>query len=133
MESSLDGGITWARDYAPSKRYRETVVDDLGEKCDKLAVFDATDLAVVDTPDGPVVSVALRDAGMAVRSTSGSWTRVPVSYGYQVPAPSPAPLVPLDPVPRRPPEPTGGRPTRPTPTCEPQCRQGKRNEGPRPA
>jgi hypothetical protein len=83
-------------------------VDDLGERCGGRAVFGAYDFAVADTTDGPVAVVALGDAGVAVRSVAGVWSRVPVSQG---PVPPPAttittparatrtaPLVPLDPV-----------------------------------
>ena len=115
VEASTDGGTTWARDYSPSKRYREDVVDDLGEKCDEPAPFDVSDLAVADTPHGPVVVVALRSAGVALRSPAGSWARIPLTNSWSAPAATPVvttsplpshpgqdrsepPLVPLDPV-----------------------------------
>ncbi|GAA2737416.1 hypothetical protein GCM10009867_24470 [Pedococcus aerophilus] len=161
VEASTDGGRTWARDYAPGKRYREEVVAELGEKCDEAAVFDVTDVAVADTPDGPVVAVALRAAGLAVRSASGSWTRVPFPDDEEVgtpvgttspppslsggtsstgapggtdrPTPAPEPLVPLDPLTPHPPEPTGGRPTGPpTRSCTVQCQHQDRTPEPAP-
>lgn len=122
VEGSTDGGRSWTTAWAPDRRYREDVVAELGERCGEKAVFDATDLAVADTADGPVVAVALRGAGLALGSPDGTWTRVPIDQKSPPPTltttvpPTPGlrPLVPLDPVPTR--SPARTRPHRSTTT-----------------
>lgn len=130
VEASVDGGRTWAADYAPTAAQREKVVDDLGELCDEKPLMDAWDLAVVDTDRGPVVVVPLLAAGAVLRSVDGTWTRMP---GATRPRKTPdlrwdevprGRIRPVDPVPTLdPPRPEYGRLT-PSPQASPQAPHG---------
>lgn len=127
VESSTDGGTTWSSDYRMPDDELATVRAEAGEGCQgdppPVAV---SDIAVLDTPRGPLVAVAAGNAGLLVRSTDGGWSRLSEEdfsrRSGTPPTPEPETLfTPLDQEPTRTPDPSSTAlppaPPRPTPPC----------------
>jgi hypothetical protein len=73
---TIDGGATWRTDYQMSEQTLETLRDDLGEQCGESPSFEVVDISVLETPSGPVVAVAARQAGLLMRLPGGQWKRL---------------------------------------------------------
>lgn len=76
IDQTVDGGARWGVAFGPTEPQRDEVLDGIGERCGEPARFAVDDLTVVETPGGPVVAAGLTDAGVAVRSPGGAWTRL---------------------------------------------------------
>ena len=119
VEASTDGGTTWTTDYRMPARQLEQVREAAGDGCgDDLPPVSPNDLAVLDTPQGPLVGVASGRAGLLLRDPDGTWTRLSDDdLARQAGTPSsPDPdtlFTPLDPTP------TSTRPSRTTPSTAP--------------
>jgi hypothetical protein len=125
VETTTDGGATWSTDYRMSARDLGQVREAAGETCDDEPLPVAPrDLAVLDTPDGPLVVVASGRAGLLLRQPDGTWShldddQVAREAGTPPTADPDVLFTPLDPTPtpttssRTQPSASPGPPTRP--------------------
>ncbi len=76
VEASTDGGATWSTDYRMPAEELTRVREAAGEGCkDDPPPVAPNDVAVLDTPRGPLVGVASGQAGLLLRDPDGTWTR----------------------------------------------------------
>ena len=104
VETSTDGGVTWSPDYAVPTADIEALRKEMGESCGEAPSVAVQDLAVLDTPRGPVVAAASGNAGLLLHTPTDGWTRLSeddlVDRTESAPTPDPGTLfTPLDPTP----------------------------------
>lgn len=76
VEATTDGGTTWSTDYRMPAQELARVREAAGEGCkDDPPPVAPNDVAVLDTPRGPLVAVASGQAGLLVRDPDGTWSR----------------------------------------------------------
>ena len=119
VEATTDGGTTWSTDYRMPAQELARVREAAGEGCkDDPPPVAPNDVAVLDTPRGPLVAVASGQAGLLLRDPDGTWSRqADDDLGRRAGTPTtPDPdtlFTPLDPTP------TPTRPSRTTPSTPP--------------
>lgn len=130
VEASVDGGRSWDTELTFSGEQQEEALEGVGESCGEEPQASLDHLAVMATPDGPVVAVTAHHAGAWLRGPTGEWRRVGRTELAAVPAPegvtrargglrSVPPVLP----PYAPPgEPPPGPVTPGPPTCPPRER-----------
>ncbi|SES47621.1 hypothetical protein SAMN05216199_4118 [Pedococcus cremeus] len=125
VEASDDGGATWSTDYRmPSQQLDRLRQDAEGGCKDDPPPFFPQDIAVLDTPHGPMVAVASGRAGLLLRDPDGTWSQVSTDDLGQRPGTAPTPdpdvlFTPVDPTPSttaRGPMPSSTPPIPPRPT-----------------
>ena len=76
VETTTDGGATWSTDYRMPEQELAQVRKAAGETCgDEPPPVAPNDIAVLDTPRGPLVAVVSGQAGLLLRNADGTWTR----------------------------------------------------------
>ena len=77
VETTTDGGATWSTDYRMAAQELTQVREAAGETCDDESLPVAPrDLAVLDTPRGPLVGVASGRVGLLLRDPDGTWAHL---------------------------------------------------------
>lgn len=71
-------GEPWRQELVLTSAERDEVHEEHDSDCGGPVSTAFVDLAVLDTPDGPVVLVAASAAGLAVRDVDGTWVRHPL-------------------------------------------------------
>ncbi|GAA1475900.1 hypothetical protein GCM10009623_03460 [Nocardioides aestuarii] len=130
VESSTDGGRSWDPELGFSAEQQEEALDGVAETCGEEPRGWLGDLAVMATPDGPLVTVTAFHAGVWLRDTTGEWRRLDLDELRAQPAPEgvePAPgwlrsVPPVVPPYAPPGEPTPVPATPGPPTCPPRER-----------
>jgi len=119
VEASTDGGATWSTDYRMPAQELADVREAAGEGCkDDPPPVAPNDVAVLDTPRGPLVAVASGQAGLLLRDPDETWSRqADDDLGRRAGTPTTPDadrlFTPLDPTP------TPTRPSRTTPSTPP--------------
>ena len=93
VDRSLDGGATWAADWAIPEDVREELAERYRPRGDWLGT---TGVAIFPTASGFQVWAVNRGDGLAVRHEDGSWERLGFSYRSEPPAVVPLPGEPTE-------------------------------------
>lgn len=76
VEVSTDGGRSWETELSFPAQEQGAVLEGVEKSCGQEPFAGLGDLAVLDTPGGPLVLVASGRAGAWLRSASGEWRLV---------------------------------------------------------
>lgn len=76
VEVSSDGGRSWSAELSFPADQQAAALENVEKSCGEEPFAGLGDLAVLDTPDGPMVLVAAGRAGAWLRSVPGEWRLV---------------------------------------------------------